>query len=244
IVFLDVGQGDSELLLGSDGCTALIDGGPSGSGLTGKLRALGVKRLNLVITTHPAADHHGGVIDLVRDGDIEVDRLLAGGLPTFDASYLKLIGDLRARGATFAEAVTGATWRCGDIAVDTLGPAKALAGARPAADANTRAAVTEVAVGDLTMLTSGDAESPQLLPLSIGKVDILKVPHHGSADAGLPSVLLRTQPSLAVIEVGKGNTYGHPTPEALAALQVVPQVKRTDLDGTVIVPAVGSRLVR
>jgi competence protein ComEC len=61
----------------------------------------------------------------------------------------------------------------------------------------------------------------------------MKVPHHGSADPGLPAVLERLKPDVAAIEVGRGNTYGHPTPSTLAALRVVPHVYRTDRDGTV-----------
>ena len=63
---------------------------------------------------------------------------------------------------------------------------------------------------------------------------MLKVAHHGSDDPGLPALLARARPELAAIEVGRGNTYGHPTPATLAALKaVVPTVVRTDRDGTV-----------
>jgi competence protein ComEC len=62
----------------------------------------------------------------------------------------------------------------------------------------------------------------------------MKVSHHGSRDAGLPEVLKRLHPQVAAIEVGRGNSYGHPTPETLAALNAaVPHVFRTDRDGTV-----------
>ena len=59
------------------------------------------------------------------------------------------------------------------------------------------------------------------------------MPHHGSADDGLPALLQRLRPDIAAIEVGAGNTYGHPTPSTLAALRVVGHVYRTDRDGTV-----------
>jgi competence protein ComEC len=61
----------------------------------------------------------------------------------------------------------------------------------------------------------------------------MKVAHHGSDDPGLPALLERLQPQIAAIEVGRGNTYGHPTASTLAALRVVPRVYRTDRDGTV-----------
>jgi competence protein ComEC len=88
------------------------------------------------------------------------------------------------------------------------------------------------------MLASGDAESPQLLPLALPPVDVLKVPHHGSADPGLPAILQRIHPAVAAIEVGRGNNYGHPTAQALAALVAAGvKVFRTDRDGDVLISA-------
>ena len=84
------------------------------------------------------------------------------------------------------------------------------------------------------MLLPADAESDVTGPLELPRVEALKVAHHGSADPGLPALLARTQPAFAAIEVGRGNTYGHPTPTTLAALRAaVPRVVRTDRDGTV-----------
>jgi competence protein ComEC len=83
------------------------------------------------------------------------------------------------------------------------------------------------------VLLTADAESDVLARLDLDRVDVLKVPHHGSADPGLPSLLERLDPLVAGIEVGAGNTYGHPAPATLRALRVVPRVVRTDRDGSV-----------
>ena len=84
------------------------------------------------------------------------------------------------------------------------------------------------------MLLPADAESDVTGPLELPRVEALKVAHHGSEDPGLPALLARTQPAFAAIEVGRDNTYGHPTPPTLAALEAaVPRVYRTDRDGTV-----------
>jgi competence protein ComEC len=82
-----------------------------------------------------------------------------------------------------------------------------------------------------------------LAPLDLGSVDVLKVSHHGSADDGLPALLERLRPRVALIEVGRHNTYGHPAPATLRALRVVPTVARTDLDGTVRVDVRDHRAV-
>ena len=87
------------------------------------------------------------------------------------------------------------------------------------------------------MLLTADAEA-EAVPIAPGPVDVLKVAHHGSADAGLDALLDRTGPQLAVISVGADNPYGHPTPETLSALAEhrVPTL-RTDEDGEVTIDA-------
>ena len=98
---------------------------------------------------------------------------------------------------------------------------------------NPRAVVAAVSSGAFDLLLSADAESEALLPLDLPDVEAMKVPHHGSADPGLPSVLERLRPQVAAIEVGP-NTYGHPTPSTLAALERAGVTTyRTDRDGTV-----------
>ena len=94
----------------------------------------------------------------------------------------------------------------------------------------------------MRVLLSADAESEALLPLTLPPVDAMKVPHHGSADPGLPEVLKRLRPRVASIPVGE-NTYGHPTPSTLRALRAAGvRTFRNDRDGTVKVTAPGGRL--
>ncbi len=101
------------------------------------------------------------------------------------------------------------------------------------ANANLRATVLHVSDGDFDLLLSADAESEVLRRIALPPVEAMKVPHHGSSDPGLPAVLARLRPQVAVIPVGR-NTYGHPAPSTLAALRAaVPVVRRTDRDGTV-----------
>jgi len=94
-----------------------------------------------------------------------------------------------------------------------------------------------------TMLLTADAEA-ESTPLDPGPLDVLKVAHHGSDDAGLGALLDRTRPSLAVISVGDDNPFGHPTSATLATLaEHGVRTFRTDRDGTVVL-GVGSRAVR
>jgi competence protein ComEC len=94
--------------------------------------------------------------------------------------------------------------------------------------------VALASAGSFDLLLTADAESDVTGGLDLPDVDALKVAHHGSADPGLPALLARTRPEFAAIEVGRDNRYGHPAPSALAALRAaVPEVVRTDRDGTV-----------
>jgi competence protein ComEC len=95
--------------------------------------------------------------------------------------------------------------------------------------------------GSIDALLTADAESDVTLPLRPPPVEVLKVAHHGSADPGLDSLLEFLRPRVAVVSVGAGNEYGHPTPSTLAALSGSPglSVYRTDVDGRVTVESDG-----
>lgn len=233
IVMLDVGQGDATLLRG-DGCNALIDAGPPAGGLGRSLRELGVRRLDALLITHPEDDHFGGALELARAEHLPIATFLDGGGNTPRADYAELRQLLARSGARAVAAVAGTRWRCPGITIEVIAPTPQAPGAPPPDHPNDRAAVTLVAVGELTMFASGDAESPQLLGLGLGPVDVLKVPHHGSADPGLAELLARTRPRVALIGVGASNRYGHPAPQALAALSAGgSEVLRTDRDGSI-----------
>ena len=93
-----------------------------------------------------------------------------------------------------------------------------------------------------SMLLTADAEA-ETTPIDPGPIDVLKVAHHGSDDAGLGELLDRTRPRLAVISVGAGNPFGHPTATTLATLAAHGVATlRTDRDGTVVLDAVGDSI--
>jgi competence protein ComEC len=108
-------------------------------------------------------------------------------------------------------------------------------------DPNENAVVLVVTFGRTDVLLTADAESPVTSRLGLGPVEVLKVAHHGSEDSGLPELLRRLAPRIAVISVGEGNDYGHPRPETLAALAAAPGLAtwRTDEDGRVVVESDG-----
>jgi competence protein ComEC len=115
----------------------------------------------------------------------------------------------------------------------------------PSDDPNRHAVVALATYGSTDVLLTADAESDVTSRLSLRPVEVLKVAHHGSEDAGLPDLLRILRPRLAVISVGEGNDYDHPRAETLAALGAVPALRtyRTDTDGRIVVESDGRTLV-
>jgi competence protein ComEC len=116
--------------------------------------------------------------------------------------------------------------------------------APPGANPNDYAIVLLASFGDVDVLLTADAESNVTGRLRLPPIEVLKVAHHGSSDDGLGPLLEHLDPSVAVISVGRGNDYGHPTPSTLAALASMraTAVYRTDRDGAVVVETDGRRV--
>jgi competence protein ComEC len=223
---LDIGQGDAILLQPAGAPAVLVDGGPSGDDLVGRLEASGVERLGAVVVTHDESDHAGGVEELL--GHFPVVRFV------YARVGRHLLEVARVAGAQPVQAAAGSGLRSGQLRVEVLWPPRELlAEPVPGADPNQLALVLLVRWRDFTMLLTADAEA-EAVPIDPGSVDVLKVAHHGSDDAGLGALLDRTRPRLAVISVGADNSYGHPTAGTLATLAAHGvRTLRTDRDGTV-----------
>ena len=229
--FLDVGQGDATLIQHPDGTAVLFDGGPPEGGVTRLLRRAGVRRLAIVVATHASRDHQGGLVDVLDR--YPVGMLLDGGDGNRAPGLQAVRDEAREEGVRIVPAVAPLSLRAGGLLIQILSPLPRPAGPAPE-DPNPRAVVAIVGSGGFELLLSADAESEALLPLALPDVEAMKVPHHGSADPGLPEVLDRLRPEIAAIEVGAHNSYGHPTPSTLSALDHAGvRTYRTDRDGTV-----------
>jgi len=239
VSFLGVGQGDATLLQ-SDGHAALVDSGPPGAGVVERLRQSGVERLDLLVATHAQADHLGGA-DEVLDA-MPVAALLDGRDGVVEAEGMAMEASARSHNVPLLTPAAGDLIRLGSLTLEIVSPPGESRPA-PGADPNQRAIVIVARSPALRLLLTADAESDVLGPLALAPVDVLKVSHHGSADAGLPRLLEQLRPRIAVIEVGARNTYGHPTPETLGALRRAGvQTWRTDKDGTVRIELDGAGL--
>ena len=224
ISFLNIGQGDATLLQ-HGGASILFDTGPPGGPILTRLRQAGVKRLDALVLTHAQLDHEGMAVPITRKYH---PRLVLDGGAGWNTPTQR---GLR---ANIVPAHQGQQLELGGIRLRLLWPPRPPPGWRPEGDPNNRAVVAIASVGSFDVLLTADAESDITGPLQLPPVEVLKVAHHGSEDPGLPALLARTRPAFAGIEVGRGNTYGHPTQPTLAELRAaVPHVYRTDRDGTV-----------
>ncbi len=224
ISFLNIGQGDATLLQ-HRGASILFDTGPPGGPILTRLRQAGVRRLDALVLTHAQLDHEGMAVPITRKYH---PRLVLDGGAGWNTPTQR---GLR---ANVVPAHQGQQLELGGIRLRLLWPPRPPPGWRPEGDPNNRAVVAIASVGSFDVLLTADAESDITGPLQLPPVEVLKVAHHGSEDPGLPALLARTRPAFAGIEVGRGNTYGHPTPPTLAELRAaVPHVYRTDRDGTV-----------
>ena len=225
IEILDIGQGDATLIRPYGTDPVLVDGGPPGGGVTAALDSAGVGRLEAVVATHADLDHIGGLYDVFDE--FEVGRYL------FDGTPRDLLSQARTAGVTRQMVSEGQVMRLGPLTLEVLWPPARGADFVPPSDRNDRSVVLLVSWHRYRVLLTGDAEA-EAVPLSPGHVDVLRVAHHGSDDAGLAALLARTSPELALISAGRDNPYGHPTEETMAALEAaVPETLLTSRDGTI-----------
>jgi competence protein ComEC len=231
ISFLNIGQGDATLLQ-HDGASILFDTGPPGGPILTRLRQAGVKRLDALVLTHAQLDHEGMAVPITRKYH---PRLVLDGGAGWNTPTQR---GLR---ANVVPAHEGQQLELGGIRLRLLWPPRPPPEWRPEGDPNNRAVVAIASVGSFDVLLTADAESDITGPLQLPPAEVLKVAHHGSEDPGLPALLARTRPAFAGIEVGRGNTYGHPTQPTLQELRAaVPHVYRTDRDGTVRLHVTGA----
>jgi competence protein ComEC len=235
IVFVDVGQGDA-IIIKSGSWTGLIDGGPGGSeaAIESSLRKLGVQRLSAVVVSHPHADHTGGLSGVAYDYR---PRLAYAGEGAGSAAEA-----LKSVGATITRVRRGDVLRFGNLRAKVLSPAS-LSG-----DANADSVVLLLEAGGKRFLFTGDCTGAnESLVGSIcargPPLYLLKVSHHGSRYSTDSGFLSEARPKFAVICVGP-NSYGHPTPETVAALKIQgTRIYTTQKNGTTTVTVAPSGAV-
>jgi competence protein ComEC len=257
VTAIDVGQGDSLLVVGPTGLAMLIDaGGPTGAAANAENAALNsstfdvgeevvspylwsrqLRRLDVVALTHAHSDHMGGMPAILRN--FRPRELWVSVDPNSD-SYRALLAEAVALGITVRHLRAGdhISWDSLDLAV--LAPTSAYTNRGP--PINNDSLVMRLEFGRASVLLEGDAEAPseqQMVSTSVinptaafGPDTLLKVGHHGSRTSTTPDFLALVAPQDAVISVGRNNTFGHPRPEVIQRLaNAHARVFRTDQFG-------------
>jgi competence protein ComEC len=239
--FLDVGQGDSELIQLPTGETVLIDSGDRGAPTVELLRKYRVNKIDLIIATHPHSDHIGEMRDVMRA--FKVSEFWDSGFNHPTKTYGDMLQDVLDRRIKFATPKRGDIRQFGDVLLEVLNPGEQ----PPDNNPNNASIVVRLTFGSRRFLFTGDAEMSetskpsawgQMLELEPGQLqaDLLKGAHHGSSDGTTSDVLAAVNPSVITISCGAGNDYHHPHPRLMNALDQAGdsiRIFRTDLEGTI-----------
>ena len=243
---IDVGQGDAIALRTPHGAWMLIDGGPRSATWDAGARRVapyllrhGVRRIEVLVVTHPDADHIGGVAAV--ESRIPVMRIVDPGRVFGKDMHSDLLTDAHDDRRAWLVADAGRGLSIDGVRLEFLHPSREIGDW----ETNELSVVMRLEFGDFTMLLTGDAGAPAERAIlqharrsgTLGRldVDVLKVGHHGSRSSTTPEWLAASKPEVALIPVGRGNRYGHPHPAVVERLEHAgAQIYRTDLQGDVV----------
>jgi competence protein ComEC len=233
VFFLDVGQGDCEVIYNGDH-TIVIDTGTeeTSSKIISFLKSKNVQTIDLLILTHPHEDHIGGAAEVLSA--FNVKDIYMPKVTTNTRIFERLINTLKAQGKTAHAPLPGEALNIGEVKLDFLGPYRT-----DAENLNNDSIVFKLTFGNARVLFMGDAEKPEEKDILEHwydlRANVLKVAHHGSNSSTTDAFLKAVDPQYAVIGVALQNDYGHPSKKTVNRLEKTHGIRvlQTSLNGTI-----------
>ena len=243
---LDVGQGDALVIRSLNGRTAIVDVGPATRWFDAGERvvapylwALGVRRVDFLVLTHPHGDHVGGAGFLLDHFDV---REVWEGYAAPESSVYRRLERSVSRNGVRRLAVGRGVRRLWDgVSIEVLSPGPRSGPARSVV--NDDSLVLRLQLGATRILLPGDISQVIEAKLDPGRVAVLKLPHHGSRTSSSWPFVQTTAPRLAIATVGSRNPFSHPHPDVVGRYEAVgARLLRTDRDGAVMISTDGRRV--
>lgn len=243
VSYIDVGQGDSILIQTPNGKNILIDAGTSSyeTKISNYLKTKGVTKIDVLVATHPHADHIGGMSYIVEN--FQIGSIYMPKASTTTKTYETLLTTIKNKGLVINTAKAGVTINLDStINISIIAPVSS-----GYSDLNQYSTVLKITYKNKSFLFMGDAgvtSEQEILNSGVNiKANVLKVGHHGSSTATSQIFLDAVSPQYAVICVGAGNTYGHPTDQTLNRLTSAGiKIFRTDINGTIVISSDGQSI--
>ncbi|MBI4257127.1 MBL fold metallo-hydrolase [Candidatus Uhrbacteria bacterium] len=237
---LDVGQGDAFFIEFPTGEQMLIDGGPDDSVLAklGSLLLPWDRNLDAIVLTHPDADHVTGLVGVLDR--YKIDTVYETGIRAhtpYDEAFVEHESILSGR----TQLIAGDVIELGEVTLTVVWPDDSQAGTYPEKRNNFSINLL-LTYGETTLLLTGDSESivESSVGSRVGDIDVLKVGHHGSLTSTSWEFLQATRPEIALISMGRENSYGHPHPTIIQRLEDIgAAIFRTDFHQDVLLTSYG-----
>lgn len=238
LFFFDVGQADSILIM-NKGQTMLIDAGndENGEQIVEDIKSLGITKLDYLVVTHMHADHMGGMDKVIRNFDVGT-MYMPDTLQT-TKQVEEMLDAMLDTGLTYESPDIGDTFMLGNANAEIVHIDN-----DETENLNNSSIVIELTFEEQKLLFTGDAEKEVEEKLNLGKINILKVGHHGSSTSSSDKFIKQIKPDIAVMQVGKDNSYNHPHSSVVKRLQKNGAIiYRTDELGTIWISCDGTESI-
>jgi competence protein ComEC len=245
ISFLPVGQGDATFIRTADAHTILIDGGPE-TRITGQLARVFKPedgQIDLIILTHPHDDHVEGLREVIKN--YRVGEIWETGVVCIEPDYVQFKSEAAKKNIPMRKVFAGKFIRYGDFKLTIIAPIKSYENIIVTSINNT-SIVSLIEYGNFRGLLAGDAEKEEQATFldALPNVDVLKVPHHGAANAAYESLYQKTMPQISVLTLSTSSwLVGLPSPAAINLLNKYSKHNyRTDTDGLISITTDGDKM--